>query len=62
MAERTSDGGPPAFVLVANALVADISDTTATVAVPADDTPKVAFALRQGAVVLVLSSTPSRPG
>ena len=57
-----SDGGPPAFVLVANALVADISDTSATVAVPVDDAPRVALALRQGAVVLVLSSTPSRPG
>jgi Flp pilus assembly protein CpaB len=57
-----SDGGPPAFVLAANALVADVSETSATVAVPVDDAPRVALALRQGAVVLVLSSTPSRPG
>ena len=56
------DGGPPAFVLAANALVTDTSDTAATVAVPTVDTPRIALAMRQGAVVLVLSSTPSRPG
>ena len=59
---EVTDGGPPAFVLTANVLVADVSDTTATVAVPVDDAPRVALALRQGAVVLVLSSTPLRPG
>jgi Flp pilus assembly protein CpaB len=57
-----SDNGPPAFVLSSNALVADVSDTTATVAVPVDDAPRIALALRQGAIVLVLSSTPLRPG
>jgi Flp pilus assembly protein CpaB len=57
-----TDGGPPAFVLAANALVTDTSDTAATVAVPTDDAPRIALAMRQGAVVLVLSSTPSRPG
>ena len=57
-----SDGGPPAFVLTANALVADVGDNAAMVAVPVDDAPRVALALREGAVVLALSSTPSRPG
>lgn len=53
---------PTAFVLAANVFVADVTENTATIAVPADDAPRVALALRQGAIVLVLSATPSRPG
>jgi Flp pilus assembly protein CpaB len=49
------DDGDPAFLLVEGALVVDVGDDTAAVAVPEADGPRVAFALTQGVVVLALS-------
>lgn len=48
-------GSDPAFPLVEGALTVDVSDQVTTVAVPAQDAPRVAFALTQGAVVLALA-------
>lgn len=45
----------PAFPLVERAPVVDVNDETVTVAVPAADTPTVAYAAAQGSVVLALT-------
>ena len=50
------DPGPgPAFPLVERAVVVDVGEEAASVAVPQSDAPRVAFALAQGAVVLALA-------
>jgi pilus assembly protein CpaB len=46
---------PPAFALVERATVVDVTDEAISVAVPEADTPRVAWALTNGAVVLALS-------
>jgi Flp pilus assembly protein CpaB len=48
-------GSGPAFPLVERALVVDVGEEAASVAVPQPDAPRVAFALAQGAVVLALA-------
>ncbi len=45
----------PAFPLVEQATVVDVTDQAVTVAVPEDDAPRVAWALSNGAVVLALA-------
>jgi Flp pilus assembly protein CpaB len=45
----------PAFPLVERAVVVDVGDEGVTVAVPRPDSPRVAFALAQGVVVLALA-------
>jgi len=47
-------GGPPGFTLVADALVVAVEEAAVTVAVPRDDTSRVAVALGSGAVSLAL--------
>jgi Flp pilus assembly protein CpaB len=51
------DGGgeAPAFVLVEQAAVVDVTDGAVTVSVPAADAPRVAWALASGTVVLALA-------
>lgn len=49
-----SGGGDPAFPLVEGATVVDVDDQEVTVAVPAPDAPRVAWALAGGSVVLAL--------
>lgn len=48
-------GGEPAFPLVERAIVVDVGDEAVAVAVPQRDTPRLAFTLAQGAVVLALA-------
>jgi Flp pilus assembly protein CpaB len=48
-------GGDPAFPLVEGAQVVDVGDEVASVAVPTEDAPRVAYALSQGVVVLALT-------
>ena len=47
-------GGPPGFTLVPDALVVAVEEAAVTVAVPRDDTSRVAVALGAGAVSLAL--------
>jgi len=47
-------GREPAFALVEGAAVVDVADDAVTVAVPAGDAPRVAWALSNGGVVLAL--------
>ena len=49
------DGEAPAFALVEGAVVVDVGEQAVTVAVPAADTPRVAWALGNGTVVLALA-------
>lgn len=50
-----SSGGPPTVVVARDASVLRVSKNAATVAVPEDTAPKVAYALAAGTVTLVLS-------
>lgn len=50
--------GPPGFTLVADATVVAVADLAVTVAVPRDDTARVAVALGAGAVTLALIGEP----
>jgi hypothetical protein len=52
--EGRGGGSEPAFPLVEGALVVDVGDDDASVAVPEADVPRVAYALAQGAVVITL--------
>ncbi len=47
----------PAFVVAANALVVAVDDRSVTVAVPADDAPRVALGIATGSVVPALRSS-----
>ncbi|MDD9372361.1 MAG: SAF domain-containing protein [Acidimicrobiales bacterium] len=53
--DGADQGREPAFALVEQAAVVDVSDDAITVAVPGDDAPRVAWALSNGAVVLALA-------
>lgn len=53
-APAEGSSAPPGFTLVADALVVAVEDTAVTVAVPRDDTSRVAVALGAGAVTLAL--------
>ena len=46
---------PPAFAVVEGATVVDVGDEAVTVSVPADDAPRLAWAVAQGAAVLALA-------
>ncbi len=54
LAPEAAGGGPPGFVVVADALVVAVGDTAVTIAVDAAAAPRVAVALGQGAVSLAL--------
>jgi hypothetical protein len=54
-AEVAGDG-PPGFTLATAAPVVDVGDAAVTVAVRADDAPRVAVALGAGAVTLALTA------
>ena len=54
LAPETAGDGPPGFALAVAALVVDVGDTSATIAVPVDAAPRVAVALGAGAVTLAL--------
>jgi Flp pilus assembly protein CpaB len=58
----TFDQSQPAVVVATDALVVDVEESTATIAVPMADEGQVAAAARQAAVVVAISATPSRPG
>lgn len=49
--------GDPTFPIVESAAVVAVDDTGATIAVPADDAPRVAFALTAGRVTLALAAS-----
>lgn len=51
-------GAPPGFTLVVDALVVAVEEAAVTVAVPRDDTSRVAVALGAGAVTLALVGAP----
>jgi Flp pilus assembly protein CpaB len=53
----SSSGAPSSFVLAANALVVAVDDRSVTVAVPADDAPRVALGIATGTVVPALRSS-----
>ena len=53
-APAEGSSAPPGFTLVADALIVAVEDTAVTVAVPRDDTSRVAVALGAGAVPLAL--------
>lgn len=53
--DGADQGREPAFALVEQAVVVDVTDGAITVAVPRDDAPRVAWALSNGAVVLALA-------
>jgi Flp pilus assembly protein CpaB len=55
LAPEAAGTGPPGFTLTERALVIEVSEVAVTVAVPADDAPRVAVALAQGAVTLALA-------
>lgn len=50
-----ADEGPPTFAVATAALVVDARDGAVTVAVGADEAPRVAFALTSGSVTLALT-------
>ncbi|HKE72533.1 MAG TPA: SAF domain-containing protein [Acidimicrobiales bacterium] len=54
-AQPAPERAPPAATLVERALVVDVGQDAVTVAVPAADAPRVAWALANGAVVLALA-------
>jgi Flp pilus assembly protein CpaB len=51
---EAAGSGPPGFALAEAALVVDVDDAAATVAVPRDLAPRLAAAFGQGAVTLAL--------
>jgi Flp pilus assembly protein CpaB len=51
-----SDGAPPTFPVALGALVVDVGDESASVAVTPDEAARVAFALATGVVTLALAS------
>ena len=53
--QAAPERAPPAATLVERALVVDVGQDAVTVAVPAADAPRVAWALANGAVVLALA-------
>ena len=55
-----ADGGEPTFAVARAALVVHVGDRTATVAVGAEEAPRVAYALAAGVVTLTLSAGSSR--
>jgi Flp pilus assembly protein CpaB len=55
--ESSTSSASPSFVLAANALVVAVDDRAATVAVPADDAPRVALGIATGTVVPALRSS-----
>lgn len=52
--DPTAVSGAPTFVLAPGALVLDVGELAVTVAVPATDAPRVAFAAATGSVALAL--------
>ena len=52
----SSESRSPAFVLAENALVVAVDEQSVTVAIPADDAPRVAFGIVTGSVVPALRS------
>lgn len=54
LAQESAAGGPPGFVLVPDALVVAVTETSVAVAVPRDSAPRIAVALGLGAVTLAL--------
>lgn len=54
LAPEAAGGGPPGFVVTADALVVDVAEEAVTVAVPRSAAPKIAVALGAGAVSLTL--------
>ncbi|MFP5257038.1 MAG: SAF domain-containing protein [Acidimicrobiia bacterium] len=54
VAPAEGSGSPPGFTLVADAVVVAVAEAAVTVAVPRDDTSRVAVALGAGAVTLAL--------
>lgn len=55
-ADPTGAAAPPTFPVASAALVVDVGDEAVTVAVSADEAPRVAFALARGTVALALTS------
>ncbi len=51
-----SDGAPPTFPVALGALVVDVGDESASVAVSPDEAARVAFALASGVVTLALAA------
>jgi pilus assembly protein CpaB len=51
-----AEGSPPTFRVATNALVVDVGDESAALAVTAEEAPRVAFALASGVVTLALAS------
>jgi hypothetical protein len=54
--DPTAVSGAPTFVLAPGALVLDVGELAVTVAVPASDAPRVAFAAASGSVALALTA------
>ncbi len=55
-----AEGGPPTFPVATHALVVDVGDESAAVAVTPDEAARVAFALASGVVTLALAA-PAAP-
>ncbi|MEA2826705.1 MAG: pilus assembly protein CpaB [Actinomycetota bacterium] len=51
-----AEGSPPTFRVATDALVVDVGDESAAVAVSPEEAPRVAFALASGVVTLALAS------
>jgi Flp pilus assembly protein CpaB len=58
---QASDAAPPSVPVATNAEVLAVAPRTLTVAVAADDAPRVAFALAKGAVTVALRGVSERP-
>lgn len=56
-----ADGAPPTFPVAVAALVVDVGDESAAVAVTPDEAARVAFALASGVVTLALASPAPAP-
>jgi Flp pilus assembly protein CpaB len=55
LADAGADTGEPAFPLVEDAIVVDVSEQSVSVAVPDVDAPRLAWTLTNGSVVLALA-------
>jgi Flp pilus assembly protein CpaB len=58
---RAAEGSPPTFRVATHALVVDVGDESAAVAVSPEEAPRVAFALARGVVTLALASPAAEP-
>jgi Flp pilus assembly protein CpaB len=56
-----AEGSPPTFRVATHALVVDVGDESAAVAVSPEEAPRVAFALARGVVTLALASPAAEP-